>query len=622
MKRVVSRLIISLGLLSSVAYAQSEPQAVAGEYLIKFKASSGGASLAQTKLYGKASLKAAVSGLGILQISLKAGADATATYESLRNDPDVEYIEPNYILSKMDGAGDSEVLSYEQVVASGMIQGNSNVYSQSSDTSGVASAWAVQTPLEDSSAKIIVAVVDTGLDASHRVFQPYTGNEYGGTGGLWINQRELNGIAGVDDDRNGYVDDINGWNFIRNTSNFADDDGHGTHVAGIVIGTGQNIFARPLQESKVLVMPLKFLGAGGTGSTSDAISAIYYAVNNGARVINNSWGGAGYSKALHDAITYAYSNGVLVVSAAGNFARNNDSTPMYPANYNVPSNISVASINSYDYSLSNFSNYGASTVHIGAPGESITSTYPGGGTRSMSGTSMAAPFVAGMAALSLREAPTLTGYQIKQVIFQTATQVNDLYGKVSTGARISALQMVQSSQNLVGTASAQPTYVPSYSRDLASEEPGGAGCGLVSTALMQGPGAGASGGTSAALVFGLLMIPLIMWQVLRARDPKNKRRYERFKMESQIRVSVGDRELVGAVRTISEGGLSFSADEALEKGGIVTMRIQSPDGHETIEVQGQVVWSEANQAYGVQFENARQGTLAMIRDWTNGLIKT
>jgi hypothetical protein len=117
-----------------------------------------------------------------------------------------------------------------------------------------------------------------------------------------------------------------------------------------------------------------------------------------------------------------------------------------------------------------------------------------------------------------------------------------------------------------------------------------------------------------------MLLPIILWRGLRS-EGADQRRHERFKMSSEISLNVGGRELVGSVKTISEGGLSFSAEAALEKGGIVTMRIQSPDGRETIEVQGQVVWNEKNQAYGVAFENARQGTLAMIRDWTAGLMK-
>jgi hypothetical protein len=136
---------------------------------------------------------------------------------------------------------------------------------------------------------------------------------------------------------------------------------------------------------------------------------------------------------------------------------------------------------------------------------------------------------------------------------------------------------------------------------------------------------GSSGGGSGAglaIFLGILMLPLIFWQILRRRDGKSRRKYDRFIMNSEIRVKVGDRELVGAMNTISEGGLSFNADSAIEKGGIVTMKIQSPDGNEIIEVQGRVVWNEKNQAYGVQFAETRSGALALIRDWTANLVKT
>lgn len=626
MKPILSLFITcSTLMVGGLALAQVQPKVIPGEYLIKFKASSGGAAIAQMKLSGKASLKGSFPGMGILQVSMKS-ADEKANFEALKNDPDVEYIEPNFVLDKseIEPHGPVERLSYEQVVNANAVSTDSSVYSQSAANTGVASTWPILSPLASSSDKVIVAVVDTGLDRYHDVFKPVAN---GGTGALWINQAEANGAPGVDDDQNGFVDDINGWNFINNTNNFVDDDDHGTHVAGIVVGTGQNIFARPLQESKLLIMPLKFLGGNGSGSTSNAIRAIYYAVNNGARVINNSWGGASYSRSLHDAIIYAYDHRVLVVSAAGNYANNNDQIPMYPSNYDVPSNLAVASTSRYD-DLSSFSNYGASTVNVGSPGEYIESTVPGNATMSMSGTSMATPFVAGMAGLAFREAPSLSGYQMKQLILQTAQQNGYLNGLVSTSARIDALYLIQTSQQMVSTASAQPSYKPSYLSErspAADAAGGGGGCGLVKAVTQNGPGSGnGSGGAPIGIIVGLLLIPLAVWQVLRVRsaDPKDKRRYDRFKMSSEIRVQVGDRELVGAVNTISEGGLSFNTDQALEKGGIVTMRIQSPDGHEVIEVSGQVVWCEKNQAYGVQFANAKQGTLAMIRDWTSGLIKT
>lgn len=603
-------------------WAQESPEVVPGEYLIKFKASSGGANLVQSKLQGKASLKATFPGLGVYQVSMKPGVDEKVNYEALKNDPAVEYIEPNYILRKSDlqSEGTVERLSYEDVVSSG---GSSNptVYSQSSADTRVADSWSYLAPLDKDHGKVIVAVVDTGLDKNHTVFRPYNSNGTGGTGALWVNQYEANGVPGVDDDQNGFVDDINGWNFINNTNDFYDDDDHGTHVAGIVVGAGTNIFASPLGESKIEIMPLKFLGQGGSGSTSNAIRAIYYAVSNGARVINNSWGGSGYSKALQDAIAYAYDNHVLVVSAAGNYGSNNDSKPIYPASYDVPSNISIASTNVLD-ERSGFSNYGALSVHLGSPGESIESTVPGNALLKMSGTSMAAPLVAGLAALAMREAPSLSGYQIKQLLLQSADQIGGLYGLVSSSARVDALNLIVAAQSNTNTAASQPSY-KGGGRSPAEDAAAGGGCGLVSTVIRQGPGSGSgAGGSTAGVIVGLLMLPLIVWQTLRVREPKSRRRHERFKMSSEVRVQVGERELVGSVNTISEGGLSFDADAALEKGGIVTMRIQSPDGHEVIEVQGQVVWCEQNKSYGVQFANARQGTLAMIRDWTSGLLKT
>lgn len=625
MKPTLHSLIFTVSMLAGLFAHAQEAQVVPGEYLIKFKASAGGTSVAQMKLSGKASLKGSFPGLGIMAVEMKSGPDEKANFEALKNDPDVEYIEPNYILEKAEIApnGPVERLSYEDLVNSNAVSTAPGTYSQSSSNTGVAASWNDLSPLSSVPNKIIVAIVDTGLDRNHDVFKTVAA---GGTGALWINQAEASGQPGVDDDQNGFVDDVNGWNFINNTGNFADDDDHGTHVAGIVVGTGQNIFARPLQESKVVVMPLKFLAAGGSGSTSNAIRAIYYAVNNGARVINNSWGGAGYSRALHDAITYAYDSRVLVVSAAGNYSSNNDSKPMYPSNYDVPSNLAIASSSRYD-ELSSFSNYGVSTVNLGSPGEFVESTVPGNKTLSMSGTSMASPFVSGLAALALREAPSLSGYQMKQLITQTAQTSNYLSGRVSTGARINAQYLIQASKQMVSTASSQPVYKPSYlsERSPASDAGGGgAGCGLVKAITQGGPGSGA--GSGLGVIVGLMLIPLVVWQVLRARamaqDPKGRRRHERFKMSSEIRVNVGGRELVGSVNTISEGGLSFNTDQALEKGGIVTMRIQSPDGNESIEVQGQVVWCEENQAYGVQFANARQGTLAMIRDWTAGLMKT
>ncbi len=625
MKRILTGLMSSL-VISAPALAQSI-QAVPGEYIVKYKSSNLSVSNVRTKLSAKANMQKAFPAMGMYHISMKVGAGESANLETIKADPDVDYVEPNYIWDKSGDPSSSATVyqssyTYNEVIVETRAKPDGLFHQATLDT-GVQSAWTKLSPLAVNEHKVVVAVVDTGLDSTHNLFQPLAN---GGANALWVNTREASGVTGVDDDSNGFVDDINGWNFITNTPNYADDDNHGTHVSGIILGAGQNIFDNPLAESKVLVMPLKFLGATGSGTTTAAINAIYYAVNNGADIINNSWGGSSYSRALHEALSYAYDHQVLIVSAAGNLGSNNDSNPIYPANYDVPSNIAVASSTNYNFnpSLSGFSNYGPNLVHVASPGEDILSTVAGTKFASMDGTSMAAPFVAGMAALALREDRVLTGYQLKQMILSSATAKPLFSGYISSGSLINASALITSAKSSVGTLSSyQPVYKAQLRNVAGDGSGGGGGCGLVSSAVSGGPGGGGSGsGPMGGVVCGLLLLPLIVWMSLRSRDPKHQRRHERFRMSSEIRVMVGDRELVGSVNTISQGGLSFNTDQALEKGGIVTMRIASPDGHEVIEVQGQVVWNEKNQAYGVQFANARQGTIAMIQQWTQNLVKS
>lgn len=597
--------------------ASELPEVVPGEYLVRYRDVGLSTNQVYQKLEKSANLKAAFKGMNVYHIAFKAGVNEQKSIEDIAADPDVAYIEPNYVLNKSqieDTNSDPSAQDYTS-------QSGGSSYTQSTAPTRIVNAWGIESSIA-SKGKVIVAVVDTGLDSTHPVFRTVAN---GGTGALWVNQTEKNGIVGFDDDGNGFVDDISGWNFINNSANFYDDDEHGTHVAGIVVGTGTDIRAGSLTESPIQIMPLKFLDANGAGSTANAIKAIYYAVSNGARVINNSWGGGGYSRSLHEAFTYAYNYKVVLVSAAGNYTKNNDVTAMYPANLDVPSNISVAATTNSD-ALAYFSNYGASLVQIAAPGMDIVSTVPGGVFKQLSGTSMAAPFVAGLAALAIREAPNLSGYQVKNAIISSSDALNLLAGKVSSRGRANAFNLISSVKNMTLTASYQPGYSPDYSTlDLASsttESKGKGGCGLVSSAAaLRGPGQG--GPTSPeALVMGLMALPLALWFMLRRKSPEQRRRHERFKINSEIKVKIGDRELVGAMNTISQGGLSFNVNEALEKGGIVTMKIASPDGHEMIEVQGAIVWSEQNQAYGVQFAGAREGALAMIRDWSQSLVKT
>jgi subtilisin family serine protease len=253
----------------------------------------------------------------------------------------------------------------------------------------VSSAWRIT----EGSSDVIVAVIDSGVDYFHPDL----------AANIAINLSEKNGRPGVDDDANGYVDDVYGWDFFNDRPNGYDDNGHGTHCAGIIAAAKNGIGVRGVAP-KVKILPIKFLGASGNGDTADAVRAVNYAVSRGARILSNSWGGGGVSKLLDDAIQNAVNRGAIFVAAAGNNAMDNDATPNYPANY--PNVLSVGSSDSSDR-RSSFSNFGAESVHVFAPGSSILSTYPNGQYRIMSGTSMATPQVSGALALAVSVRPSL-----------------------------------------------------------------------------------------------------------------------------------------------------------------------------------------------------------------------
>lgn len=602
-----SALLVILLFQTTMVWAQ---EYVPGEVLIKFKGQSSQSSASKFlgKAQSKLQLQKSFHSMNIHKFKITmAGKSVNDMIQEFSGDPDVLFVEPNYLVKKLDDMQSSSVLGLDEAVS--MAQPG-DTYIQSGSNVGVEQGWSQMRSLASFSERPIVAVIDTGVDYTHDVFVD--------SQAMWRNPGEIPN-NGYDDDGNGFVDDIYGWNFYHDSANPMDDDEHGTHVAGIVLGVGQDIFANVLEPAKIQIMALKFLSNTGSGSTSDAIAAIYYAVNNGARVINNSWGGSTYSQSLHDALVYAYEHQVLVVSAAGNYSSNNDSNPIYPANYPIPSQISVGATNDWD-NLASFSNYGKTTVHVGAPGVAILSTIPSESYRYMSGTSMATPFVAGLAALVFREAPEISGYQNKNIMLNTATSFNSLSSKTITGARVDVYESIVAAQSEIDTSSYQPSYKASASRETASESP--KGCGTVTTQLMPPSSGQGLSLPVVSLVFALSVLPLIIWQFLRIRSPRNRRRFDRFLINSQVQVNVGGRELTGQLKTISEGGLSFNADTLLEKGGILTMSIQSPDGKERVEVEGHIVWSEADRAYGVQFDAAKDSVLQSIRSWTRNLVRT
>ncbi|MCS6837896.1 MAG: S8 family serine peptidase [Bdellovibrionaceae bacterium] len=607
----------------------SGPAMVHGEFLIKLK---GQPQVFKSqsfigKFQGKTQLKAAYGQLGIHHVRVKPNENIEDVLQQLKNDPDVAYVEPNYVI-KLTLPEEDE----RSIQSFGLEEGyqwllqreSQGVFSATSHSQlGVPEVW--QKISSHPQQLPVVAVIDSGVDYNHPVFVS--------KGAIWKNELEVAGYAGQDDDGNGYRDDVFGWNFAENNANPMDSDApdirsHGTHVAGIILGVTQPYSSEA--PARIKIMPLKFLGSGGTGTTGGAVQAIYYAVRNGAKIINMSWGGPHYSQALHDALAYAYSQGALLVAAAGNSAKNNDVEPMFPANFPIPSQLTVAAVNDFD-NLAFFSNFGVNRVPISAPGVAIYSTSVGG-YRVLSGTSMAAPFIAGVAALVMSERPDLTAYQVRNLIFNSASHLPSLMQKVTEGSRVQVLATILNSQShLIGERN-PPPYDPSggsnASRAPASQEGAKAGgCGMISTSIFQswfstsGPGAPWSPKSRLPFVLGLTLLPLILWQILRLKaqitDFANRRRHERFFMNSAIKVKIGERELVGQMNTISAGGLSFQADQMLEKGGLVTLQIQSPNGEDTIEVQGRIVWSEANKAYGVQFSEEK----SEVQSWGRFLKK-
>ena len=373
-----------------------------------------------------------VDGLDVIEDEDGRTADeVVAEYRALK---EVEYAEANIkITLDHDESGYKHVHANDELFSRqwGLFNSGENDGKFGADISAMR-AWAVTT----GSDQVVVAVLDSGVDYSH----PDLANN------IWTRPEIIKAYQDDNLTSDGEIDDVHGFNFVDDNDDPMDDNGHGTHCAGIIGAEGGNGLGIAGVNWNVKIMPLRFMDADGTGTTKDAIEAINYVIDRkragvNVRIISASWGSTAKSRALEDVIRRAFDEGILFVAAAGNSSSNNDQTPHYPSSYNLGNVVSVAALDRND-ELASFSNYGAKSVHIAAPGKEILSTWLEHGFEEKQGTSMATPFVSGVAALILAENPKMSVGDLRARLLKSVDVLPSLKGKVSSGGRINAAKAV------------------------------------------------------------------------------------------------------------------------------------------------------------------------------------
>lgn len=419
----------------------AQPEFVANEMLIQYAPGASAAAKANARARVRAeaieTVAAGQDDRGDLELArIPPGLAVADAVRGIAGDSAVAFAEPNWVYTHGAASNDPYYLNGTLWGMYGATTTPANQYG-----SGAGAAWANG---HVGASNVYVGIIDEGV-------MPH--NDFGAN--VWVSPGEIAG-NGVDDDGNGYVDDVRGWDFDGNNNTTYDgtQDDHGTHVAGTIGALGGNSVGVAGVNWNVTMIPAKFLGRRG-GTTANAVKALDYLTDLKSRyginlvATNNSWGGGGFSQALLDAINRSGNAGILFIAAAGNggsdgVGDNNDATANYPSNYVCQSTngdcvIAVAAITSAG-AKSGFSNYGATTVDLGAPGSAITSTVPGKGGASSyasySGTSMATPHVTGAVALYASTHPGATAAQIKAAILASATPTASLAGRTVTGGRL------------------------------------------------------------------------------------------------------------------------------------------------------------------------------------------
>lgn len=406
-----------------------EPVTAADELIVVFAANAGSEerAAAHKALGTRLVQRALVGGRSAELVKLSSASDRNRIERAYAARADVAYVQPNFIYRT---AGDAVTPNDTHFIAQWALKNTGSWTGIPDADIDADEAWGVT----QGSETVVVAVTDTGVDRTHPELAP----------NIWSNPDEIAG-NGIDDDKNGYVDDVRGWDFVSNDADPSDAHGHGTHVAGTIAARGNNGAGIAGVAWNVKVMPLKMMNDQGSGRTLETVAAIEYAAANGADVINASWGIPlsedllnSEDTLLREAIETA---GVLFVAAAGNDAYNNDGYVRYfPASFESDNIIAVAASTSSD-TLADFSHYGATSVDLAAPGEDIMSTVPGG-YNVWSGTSMAAPHVSGVAALALSVRPGMNGPTLRRLLMSTTDVKASMVGKTASGGRLNARKAV------------------------------------------------------------------------------------------------------------------------------------------------------------------------------------